>query len=88
MLVASPDARGRSVKIHQDASVYAGLFDGAEKASLSIAPGRRLYVHVARGELFVNGHRLGTGDAAKFSDETAFEFERGSDAEVLVFDLP
>ncbi len=88
VLVASADARGRSVKIHQDASVYAGLFDGAEKASLSIAPGRRLYVHVARGELFVNGHRLGTGDAAKFSDETAFEFERGSDAEVLVFDLP
>ena len=87
-LVASADARAGSLKIHQDVSVYAGLFDGAEKASLSIAPGRRLYVHLARGELFVNGHRLGAGDAAKFSDEAAFEFERGSDAEVLVFDLP
>ena len=87
-LVASADARDGSLKIHQDVSVYAGLFDGAETASLSIAPGRRLYVHLARGELFVNGQRLGAGDAAKFSGETAFGFERGSDAEVLVFDLP
>jgi len=87
-LVASADARAGSLKIHQDVSVYAGLFDGAKKANLSIAPGRRLYVHLARDELFVNGQRLGAGDAATFRDETAFGFERCSDAEVLVFDLP
>ena len=87
-LIASADARDGSVKIHQDASVYAGLLDGDEKALLSVAPGRRVYVHVARGELSVNGHRLGAGDAAKFSGETEFSFERGVGAEVLAFDLP
>jgi redox-sensitive bicupin YhaK (pirin superfamily) len=87
-LIASSDARDGSVKIHQDASVYAGLFDGAEKGVLAVAPGRRVYVHVALGELFVNGHRLGAGDAAKFSGETEFTFDRGKGAEVLAFDLP
>ena len=86
-LIASADAREGSVKIHQDASLYAGLFDGAERAALEIAPGRRLYVHVARGALEVNGTRLGAGDAAKFTGETRFEFGSGEAAEVLVFDL-
>ncbi len=87
-LIASADGRDGSVTIHQDAFVYAGLFDEAEQARLTIAPGRRLYVHVARGEIVVNGHRLATGDAAKFSDETGFTFEGGVGAEVLAFDLP
>ncbi len=57
-LIASPDAADGSVLIHQDARVYAGLFDGAERASVALAPGRRGYVHVARGSLEVNGQRL------------------------------
>ena len=31
-LIASPDGADGSVRIHQDARVYAGLFDGAERA--------------------------------------------------------
>jgi len=87
-LIASVDAREGSVKIHQDANVYAGLFDGDEKASLTIAAGRRLYVHLARGEIAVNATRLAAGDAAKFTGEQRFAFDGGRDAEVLVFDLP
>jgi redox-sensitive bicupin YhaK (pirin superfamily) len=87
-LVGSRDGREGSVTIHQDVALWAGLFDGAEAASLAIAPGRRLYVHVARGELAVNGTRLGPGDAAKFTGEQEFRFDGGRDAEVLVFDLP
>src|ERR1700682_1107089 len=48
-LIASPDRADGSVLIHQDARVYAGLLDGDESVTLEIAPGRRLYVHVARG---------------------------------------
>ena len=62
-LIASPDGRDRSVTIHQDARIYAGLFDGAEAASHDVAPGRRAYVHVARGSVSVNGNRLEAGDA-------------------------
>lgn len=87
-LIASPDGRDGSVTIHQDASVRAGLFDGDERAELAIAPGRRAYVHVARGELTANGERLEAGDALKLSGEDRLVLEAGHAAEVLVFDLP
>ena len=62
-LIVSPDSEAGSVLIHQDARVYAGLFDGAEQAKLPISAGRQIYVHVARGELTVNGELLHAGDA-------------------------
>jgi quercetin 2,3-dioxygenase len=87
-LIASRDGRDGSVTIHQDAYVYASVFDGAEKVSHALAPGRKAYVHVIRGDLNVNGRALTTGDAAKLSGETSVEFSGGKDAEVLLFDLP
>ena len=86
-LIVSPDGADGSVRIHQDARIYAGLFDGAERASLSLREGRKGYVHVARGRITVNGHGLGAGDALK-TDAGSIELEQGADAEVLVFDLP
>src|SRR4051794_27895680 len=68
-LIASPDAAEGSVTIHQDARVYAGLFDGAESAALELAPGRRAYVHVIGGDIEANGHPLAAGDALKISGE-------------------
>lgn len=87
-LVVSPDGAEGSVVIHQDARLYAGLFDGDEAATLAIAPGRRAYVHVARGAITVNGKALGAGDAAKLEAVEAITLTQGSKAEVLVFDLP
>jgi quercetin 2,3-dioxygenase len=86
-LVVSPDGRERSVSMHQDAFMFAGLFDGDEGASRDIARGRKGYVHVARGSLMVNGERLGAGDALKM-DSGAVRLDGGSGADVLVFDLP
>ena len=87
-LIASPDARDGAVKIHQDAYVYAGLFDGAERAEHGVAPGRRAYVHVIRGDVTVNGEGLTMGDAAKLTDVSSVVIADGSAAEVLLFDLP
>ena len=87
-LIASPDQSEGSVLIHQDARVYAGLFDGAESASLKVAPGRLIYVHVARGAVQANGVALEAGDALKLSDTPQLQMQDGRDAEVLVFDLP
>jgi redox-sensitive bicupin YhaK (pirin superfamily) len=87
-LIASPDQRDGSVLIHQDARVYAGLFDGAESGSLDVAPGRLLYVHVARGDVHANGVALAAGDALKLSETPHLQLQNGRDAEVLVFDLP
>jgi quercetin 2,3-dioxygenase len=86
-LVASPDGAEGSVRLHQDARLYAGLLDGAEQARLELAPGRRIYVHLARGRLRANGEVLEAGDALK-SDARQLQLEDGEAAEVLVFDLP
>jgi redox-sensitive bicupin YhaK (pirin superfamily) len=85
-LIASPDGAEGSVSIHQDARVYAGLFDGAERAEHALARGRKGYVHLARGALSVNGQVLGAGDALK-TDSGPIVLERGRGAEVLLFDL-
>lgn len=86
-LIASPDGREGSVSMKQDALLYAGLFDGAERAELRLDAGRRGYVHVARGRITVNGQVLGAGDALKTGD-VKLVLENGQAAEVLVFDLP
>jgi redox-sensitive bicupin YhaK (pirin superfamily) len=85
-LIASPDGAEGSVRIHQDALIYAGLFDGRENASYDLK-NERGYVHMARGRATVNGHRLEAGDALK-TDAGLIEIEGGEQAEVLVFDLP
>ena len=86
-LVASPDGRDGSVTIHQDAALYAALLDGEERVTHALAPGRRAYVHVARGRVTANGQALEAGDALKLSAEPQLVLERGTNAEVLVFDL-
>ncbi len=86
-VVASPDGVEDSLKIHQDARLYVGLFDADEKASLPLATGRRAWVHVARGSVTVNGQALQAGDALALTDEPSVEISEGRGAEVLVFDL-
>lgn len=86
-LIVSPDGRDGSVSLNQDAFLYAGLFDGSERGELRIAPGRRAYVHVARGGITLNGERLDAGDALKTGDGLLV-LEQGHAAEVLLFDLP
>ncbi|KDD24855.1 pirin family protein [Bordetella bronchiseptica] len=86
--LVSPDGADGSLRIHQDARLYAGLFDGTESAELPLAAGRRSWVHVARGSLVVNGQRLGAGDGLALQDEAAVQLGDGEGAEVLVFDLP
>jgi hypothetical protein len=87
-LIASPDRTDGSVLIHQDARVYAGLFNGAEQAVLEVKPGRRLYVHVARGSVTANDTKLTTGDALKLTDASKVTLTEGDNSEVIVFDLP
>ena len=87
-VIASPDGRDGSVKIHQDACVYASLLDGNDAVSHALALGRQAYVHVVRGIVSANGQTLGTGDAAKIGAEAYMELSGAKDAEILLFDLP
>ena len=86
-LVASPDAAQGSVLIHADARLYAGLMDVAQSVQLATDPKRKLYVHLIRGALQVNGTPLEGGDAALLEGESQLVLDHAQDVEVLVFDL-
>jgi hypothetical protein len=86
-LLASPDGRDASVTIHQDAFLYAALLDGSDRVVYALPPGRRAYVHVARGKVTANGQPLEPGDALKVVDAPELVLEQGRGAEVLLFDL-
>ncbi len=86
-LVASPDGRDGSVTIHSDASMYAGLFDGPERAELALDPQRLAYVQLVCGGARVNGQALEAGDAARLDGESRLVLDHGRSAEVIVFDL-
>ena len=86
-LIAAREPDGGAVRSHADASVYAGLFDGAESATLALDPARKAYVQLARGTLRVNGLALQAGDGLLVADEHELRLADGADAEVLVFDL-
>ena len=85
--VAAPDGQDGAVTLHADACIHAGLFDGAEAATLALNPERRTWVHLARGSLRVNGEWLQAGDAMGLVGEGLLLLDGGVGAEVLVFDL-
>lgn len=86
-LLASPDGVDGSVTIHQDAKLYAGIFDGEAEAQLALATGRSAYVFVARGAISANDQPLQQGDALMLVNEPVLSLQAGQGAEVLVFDL-
>jgi redox-sensitive bicupin YhaK (pirin superfamily) len=84
---AVPTGTADSVSMNADASIEAGLFDGQESCIKPLNTSRLAYVHLARGELTVNGNRLTGGDGMLLDGEPELKLEHGKGAEVLVFDL-
>lgn len=87
-LIASPDGAESSLTIHQDARLYASLLSAGKSLAYALAPDRRAYLHVIRGEVTLNQLKLSGGDAAKIAGETALAIVSTTDAEILLFDLP
>lgn len=86
-VVASPDGRDESIRIHADATLHAGIFADGEHAELALPPGRHAWVQVVRGKVRVNGQALDAGDGASLSNEAMLRIDGIEDGEVLVFDL-
>jgi redox-sensitive bicupin YhaK (pirin superfamily) len=87
-LVASPDGRGGSLTLNQDAFLYATLLGDGEAVTYSLPAGRRAYLHAARGALAANGEVLESGDGARIEEVTEIRLEGRGEAEALLFDLP
>ena len=86
-LIASPDGKDGAVKIHADAKIYAGLFNGPQAATVQLNPKRKAYIHLIGGALDINNQSLNAGDALLIENESKLEIKNGKGAEVLLFDL-
>ena len=86
-LVASKSGRDGSIAIHQDADLSFAKLDAEQKVAQPLAAGRHAWVHVAEGEVEVNGVRLAGGDAIGVSDESVLNISAAKPSQVLLFDL-
>jgi redox-sensitive bicupin YhaK (pirin superfamily) len=86
-LVASPDGRGGSVTVHQDAELYVTLLEPGGTVTHDLRPGRHAWLQVARGSVTLNGRPLAEGDGAAVSDERTLTVAATAAAELLLFDL-
>lgn len=86
-LIASKGGRDGSININQDASLLLARLDAGQAATYRLDAGRHAWVHVAEGEITVNGETLRAGDAAALSDEAAVELAGVKNAQALIFDL-
>ena len=85
-LLASPDARDGSLKIHADAEVSVSVLRAGKAVHAAVDAGRMAYVHVARGRVRTGGDELVDGDAVSF-EGGAVDITAVDDSEVLLFDL-
>jgi len=86
-LLVSGQSGGASLKINQDAQIYATLLSPGKSVSHKLAPGRGVYVQVVDGSVELNGHGMNTGDGAMVEDERSVTLTGRSASEVLLFDL-
>jgi quercetin 2,3-dioxygenase len=86
-LIASRDAREGSLKLHQDASVYAAVLDKGQEVTHRFDGRRKGWVQVARGRVLVGGRALEAGDAAALTEEASVTVAGAEPSEVLLFDL-
>ena len=86
-LVTSKTGRDGSIAIHQDADLWLAILRPDETVTHVLAPGRHAWVHVAEGDISVNGSPLQGGDAVALSGGQAIEIRGTKDAQVLLFDL-
>jgi hypothetical protein len=86
-LIASNSGRDDSIRINQDADLWLAKFSDSETVTYELEPKRHAWVHVAEGEVTLNGKTLNGGDAAAVSGEAKLELAGKGKAQVLLFDL-
>lgn len=87
-LLASEDGRSGSIRINQDARVYAAtLKKGQRIEDFSLRAGRGAWVQVLRGTIESNSNKMSAGDGAGITDEAHLVISATDEAEILLFDL-
>ena len=85
--IAAPQPRENEVRLVQDAEIWTAKLDAGVEAIHPIAPGRKAWLHVARGEVRLGDEVLKAGDAAAITDQAQIAVRSNVESEVLLFDL-
>jgi len=86
-LITSKTGRDGSIVINQDADLWLGKLGKGNRVTHTLAPGRHAWLHVAEGEVSLNGKTLAGGDAAAIDEEGSLELSATKPSQVLLFDL-
>jgi len=84
-LVTSKTGRDGSIAIRQDADLWLAKLEPGQSVAHKLAAGRHAWVHIAEGEVTLNGEKLAGGDGASLTDEAILSATKPS--QVLLFDL-
>ena len=86
-LITSKTGRNDSMAINQDADLFVTRLSPGDSVAHKLQPGRHAWVHVAEGEVELNGQKLSGGDAAAISEESELQLKANAKSQVLLFDL-
>lgn len=86
-LITSKTGRDGSMRINQDTDLWLGKFSGNETLTHELKTGRNAWLHVAEGNVTLNGTPLSGGDGVAVSKESKLDIVGNGKAQVLLFDL-
>jgi len=86
-LIASKSGRADSIAVHQDMELWFAKLRAGESVTHALPQSRHAWVHIAEGEVELNGQRLKAGDAAAVSAEGSLNLLGKQGSQVLLFDL-
>ncbi len=86
-IIASADGRDGSLRIHQEATVYASILEAGNDLSYAIPPERHVYLQLISGSIAVNEQPLVAGDGAAINLENHLNIKSSEQTEFLLFDL-
>lgn len=86
-LVTSKAGRDGSIAVHQDADLWLAKLEPGQTISHPLVNDRHAWVHVAEGEVKLNGEILSGGDAVAVSGKSNLQLAATKPSQVLLFDL-
>jgi redox-sensitive bicupin YhaK (pirin superfamily) len=86
-LITSKTGRDHSMAINQDADLWLAKLAPKQAVQHALGPDRHAWLHVAEGEVTLNGQSLSAGDAAAVDEASTLSLAAVKPSQVLLFDL-
>jgi quercetin 2,3-dioxygenase len=86
-VIASPDGRNGSLRIHQAAVAYSAMLDPGQHVVHELSEGHRAWLHIVQGEVLLDDLVLTAGDGVGVTAECAVSLTAREQTELLLLDL-